>query len=123
MGQTNYNFLIKTADESKAGTDSNIFLVLYGENGQTVETRLNQYIKGNAFERNDLDDFNIKLDDVGEIYKIDLRSDCRYAGAGWRLSYIKITKEGSKHRALAKMPLFTQLDGRINYTYVTRILF
>ena len=100
MGQTNYNFLIKTADESKAGTDSNIFLVLYGENGQTVETRLNQYIKGNAFERNDLDDFNIKLDDVGEIYKIDLRSDCRYAGAGWRLSYIKITKEGSKHSSM-----------------------
>ena len=29
-----------------------------------------------------------------------MRSDCRYAGAGWRLSYIKITKEGSKHSSI-----------------------
>lgn len=95
MGKINYNFSIKTADEYKAGTDSNIFLVLYGENGQTVETRLNGYISGNAFERNNTDNFKIELDDIGEIYQIDLRSDCRYAGAGWRLSYIKITREGS----------------------------
>lgn len=100
MDQVNYNFSIKTADEYLAGTDSNIFLILYGENGQTVETRLNGYIKGNAFERNHTDDFTIPLDNVGEIYQIDLRSDCMYAGSGWRLSYIKITKEGSSHSSM-----------------------
>lgn len=61
---------------------------------------MNQYISGNTFERNDIDNFKIELDDVGEIYQIDLRSDCRYANAGWRLSYIKITREGSTRSSM-----------------------
>jgi len=100
MSNVNYKFEIKTADQHKAGTDSNIFLVLYGESGQTVETRLNKHIKGNAFERNHTDKCEISLDDVGEIYQIDLRSDCKYAGAGWRLSYIKITRGNSEHTSV-----------------------
>jgi hypothetical protein len=91
-----YKFEIKTGDQSGAGTDSNIFLVLYGEYGQTTEVRLNGYCSGNAFERNKTDSFAIMMsDDVGRVYQIDLRSDCKYAGSDWLLSNIKITRVGN----------------------------
>lgn len=90
-----YKFEVKTGDEAGAGTDSNIFVVAYGEYGQLPETRLNGHISGNAFERNKKDTCTIKFDDdVGRIYKIDIRSDCRYAGSSWLLSNVKITRQG-----------------------------
>jgi hypothetical protein len=49
----NYEFTIHTGDQATAGTDSNIFVVLYGERGTTDEVRLNGYISGDAFERID----------------------------------------------------------------------
>lgn len=89
-----YKFKVKTADEYKAGTDSNIFVVLEGEFGKTEEKRLNGYISGNAFERNDVDEFTVPYDiDVGRVFRIILRSDMMYAGAGWRLGYIEITRK------------------------------
>lgn len=91
-----YEFQVKTGDEYLAGTDSNIFIILEGEKGMSEEKRMNGYIKGNAFERNQLDKFTIDFDtDVGRVFQIKLRSDMRYAGAGWLLSYIKIERKGS----------------------------
>lgn len=92
MGQK-YHFEIKTGDEYMAGTDSNIFIVLYGETGQLDEVRLNGYIRGNAFERNQTDHCDIEFDeDVGRIYQVVLRSDCKYGGSDWRLSYVKVSR-------------------------------
>lgn len=92
-----YNFEVKTGDQSGAGTDSNIFVVMYGEFGQSNEYRLNKYISGNAFERDDTDKLSIDIpDDIGKVFSIDLRSDNTYAGAAWLLSYIKITRDGDE---------------------------
>jgi hypothetical protein len=91
-----YHYEIKTADEYQAGTDSNIFVTLIGKNesGSDIETeeqRLNGHISGNAFERGDLDEFDVPYGiSVGKPYKIKLRSDCRYAGSGWKCGYIKV---------------------------------
>ena len=88
-----YKFTVKTADEYLAGTDSNIFVVLEGEFGKTEEKRLNGYVSGNAFERNQKDVFTVPYDkDVGRIFRIHLRSDMMYAGAGWRLAYMEIQR-------------------------------
>ena len=99
-GKIEYNIEIKTADEYLAGTNSNIFIILHGEKGQTVEERLNGHISHNAFERNQIDSLSLPLDDVGEIYKIDLRSDYMYPGAGWRVSYVKVTREDSSRSSM-----------------------
>ncbi len=97
MGKVKYYFTIKTADQMYAGTDSNIFVVLYGEYGQTHEERLNGHISGNAFERNNTDTCSIALEDVGNIYQLALRSDMAYAGADWRLSYIEVQRDGNSY--------------------------
>lgn len=86
-----YNFEVHTGDELYAGTDANIFVQLIGERGITNEVRLNGYISGNAFERNQTDRFSAPFNrDVGDIYHIKLRSDHMYPGADWLLDYIKV---------------------------------
>jgi hypothetical protein len=88
---TDYSIRIKTADQSGAGTDSNIFLALHGESGRTAEVRLNPLISHNAFERNSTETVLLRnQSDVGRIYQVDIRSDDKYLGSDWRLDWIKI---------------------------------
>ncbi len=91
---TTYKFTIHTVDQANAGTDSNIFLKLYGDRGISPEVRLNKYISGNAFERNKTDTCSIEYDkDYGEIYMIEVRSDMQYAAPDWLCDYFKIEKK------------------------------
>ena len=91
-----YNFTVHTGDIYLGGTDSNIFLQLQGDLGKSFMFRTNGHIKGNAYERDQIDKFSINLEgDYGDIHTIYLKSDCMYAGSGWFLDYIKIKKEGS----------------------------
>lgn len=90
-----YHFKIYTGDEACAGTDSNIFVILQGVYGRSREYRLNGNIKGNAFERNQCDEFDLTIEEkVGQVYRIFLRSDCRYAGSDWLLNKIVIHEVG-----------------------------
>lgn len=90
---TTYTVNIKTADETGAGTDSNIDLVIYGSWGQTSSIRINPLISGNAFETGDSDDFNFAAKNVGEIKSIKITSDGSYAGSSWKLKSITIKNE------------------------------
>ena len=76
-----YAIKVYTAYENGAGTDSNIFIKLYGERGETEEFELNRLISGNAFEQYTIDVVELNLDDIGIITKFDLRSDKKWAGA------------------------------------------
>lgn len=94
MSKTKYVLKFHTGDEYLAGTDSNIFVTLFGTLGQSDEYRLNGLIKRNAFERNHTDSLSLELpESIGDIYSIELRSDCMYAGSGWLLDYIEVTRE------------------------------
>lgn len=93
-----YKFIVKTKDQHLAGTDSSIFVRLYGERGISNEVRTNPYIKKNAYERNKQDVFEIPFDsDYGDIYKIEVRSDMMYSSPAWFCEYFKVSKVGSKH--------------------------
>jgi hypothetical protein len=86
-----YQLTIHTGDQATAGTDSNIFVVLCGERGNTDEVRLNGYITGDAFERNQTDTCTVPFsDDVGDIYKIVIRSDERYSASDWLLNRVEV---------------------------------
>lgn len=86
-----YQVSIKTGDKVGAGTDSNIFMTIYGQKGQTGEIRLNGLLSGNAFERNQIDALALQgYLDVGTLTKVKIRSDGNYAGAGWYLERITI---------------------------------
>lgn len=91
-----YEISVYTADERYAGTDSNIFLIFRGVLGRTQEYRLNGHIRGNAFERNQTDRLTLDLEDIGDVFEIQLRSDCAYAGSDWRVGWIKIKNPSNK---------------------------
>ncbi|MBP2172995.1 PLAT/LH2 domain-containing protein [Methanococcus voltae] len=106
-----YKINIKTEDRRYAGTDSNVFLKLYGERGISETYRLNKYIKGNAFKRNATD--HVELDvgqDIGDIYKIKLSTDGRFAGSGWLPDFMTIVNDGSD-RQETKFFVNQWLDG------------
>lgn len=96
-----YKFSVKTADELYAGTDSNIFIIMHGAKGISHEERLNPHIHGNAFERNHTDKFEIDFKmDLGEIYQIEMRSDCHHLGSDWNCNYIEIGKASNDQRSM-----------------------
>ena len=71
-----YTIRVKTSDEGGAGTDSNIYLRLIGDQETSDEIRLNSLISGDAFERNDLDSAVITRENVGWVYKISEVTGC-----------------------------------------------
>lgn len=99
-----YEIMIKTGDVYLAGTDSNIMIVLYGETGTSEDYRLNGLISGNAFERNQTDTCTLDIDDIGRVYKIDIKSDCKYGGSDWYLSNIKVQRKGTSSTSTTDDP-------------------
>jgi hypothetical protein len=57
---TEYTVRVCTGDKTGAGTDSTIFVTIFGASGQLAEQRLNGLISGNAFERNQTDSVVLK---------------------------------------------------------------
>ncbi|KPU43506.1 PLAT/LH2 domain protein [Oxobacter pfennigii] len=91
-----YNISIHTGDEVYAGTDSNIFIQLIGNKGISEEYRLNGLLSGNAFERNDTNKLTLDVGaDCGDIYRLKIRSDCRYGGSDWLLSWIDVKQDNN----------------------------
>ncbi len=93
-----YQMSIRTGDRSGAGTDSNIYVTLYGTKGKTREIRLNGYIKGDAFERGDLDHVRFAAEDVGDLKSILVRSDNKYLGSAWMLEYMDVRKLNERNK-------------------------
>lgn len=57
--QYTYKISVKTGDRPKAGTDANVYIVLYGEGLESKETKLDACFH-NDFERGQQDSFHIK---------------------------------------------------------------
>ena len=50
--EVSYKVTVYTGDVSGAGTDSNVFITMTGENGDTGERQLSEANNTNKFERN-----------------------------------------------------------------------
>lgn len=114
-----YHFKIHTGDQVYAGTDSNIFIRLFGTRGESTEYRLNGHISGNAFERNQTDTCDIDVgDSCGDVFKIELRSDCRYGGSDWLLDYIEIKENGVANALNARFNICQWIKDTSTKTYL-----
>ncbi len=89
---------VKTQNSSGAGTNSDIWLTIYGTNGNTGEIELDVYAgDGDNFEKGDLDCFHVGVDkSIGTIEKITVKKNDAGVGADWGLEYIEISEEVSK---------------------------
>lgn len=64
----NYQIQVKTANEMSAGTDSNVYISLYGSNGELTDMQLKNDQNKKLFEKNSLDVFDLdQLVDIGKV--------------------------------------------------------
>lgn len=92
-----YQIKVKTGSAFGAGTDSDVYIRLVGDQGTTDEVLLNYGMtnqintRGNPFETKgyDVGVFNFNKD-VGEIKRVEVRTDRSGAGADWLLDAIEV---------------------------------
>ena len=88
---TKYEIDVKTGGVSGAGTDANVFIVIYGEYGDTGKIALKKSrTNKNAFEKDRVDSFNEVARYVGRIKKVRIGHDNKGSFAGWYLENITI---------------------------------
>ncbi|XP_075441794.1 lipoxygenase homology domain-containing protein 1 isoform X2 [Ascaphus truei] len=91
---TTYIIQVKTSDVSGAGTDANVLLIIFGENGDTGTLALKQSDNSNKFERNQMDVFRFSdMLSLGDLCKVRVWHDNSGIGPGWHLEYIDVKDE------------------------------
>jgi hypothetical protein len=81
-----YKVAVTTGDRRGAGTDANVFITIFGENGDSGEQKLSG--ARNCFERNKTDVFGVECVDLGKIRKIRIGHDGTGFGAAWFLDKV-----------------------------------
>ncbi|XP_034374132.1 lipoxygenase homology domain-containing protein 1 isoform X3 [Arvicanthis niloticus] len=96
MEWTSYTVSVKTSDILGAGTDANVFIIIFGENGDSGTLALKQSANWNKFERNNTDTFNFSdMLSLGHLCKLRVWHDNKGIFPGWHLSYIDV-KDNSR---------------------------
>ncbi|KAF7660325.1 hypothetical protein LDENG_00284760 [Lucifuga dentata] len=91
---TTYTINVKTSDVSGSGTDANVWLIIFGENGDTGTIMLKDSNKSNKFERKQTDTFRFSdILSVGELSKLRVWHDDKGLASGWHLEYIDVLDE------------------------------
>ena len=80
-----------------AGTDANVFLIMYGDKGKSGKMKLkNSMTNKNKFEKGKKDVFKIATSNIGEITKINISHDGAGPGAGWFCETVTVNNLTSK---------------------------
>jgi hypothetical protein len=90
---------VKYLNFTGAGTDGNIFLIIYGSSGlQTSELKLVNFeeTEKDLFEKSSIEKFRIKDIDVGQICKINVSHDGTDFTDDWHLESVTITMDSIK---------------------------
>uniref|UniRef100_A0A8D1I1A2 Lipoxygenase homology PLAT domains 1 n=1 Tax=Sus scrofa TaxID=9823 RepID=A0A8D1I1A2_PIG len=96
MEWTSYTVSVKTSDILGAGTDANVFIIIFGENGDSGTLALKQSANWNKFERNNTDTFNFPdMLSLGHLCKLRVWHDNKGIFPGWHLSYVDV-KDNSR---------------------------
>ncbi|XP_062273857.1 lipoxygenase homology domain-containing protein 1 [Scomber scombrus] len=85
-----YEFIIITGDVKGAGTDANVFITIYGVNGDSGKRHLRKKFR-NLFERGRADCFVLEMLDLGELLRIKVEHDNSNSSCGWYLECIEVT--------------------------------
>ena len=68
-GQMRYTIIVMTNGDKDAGTDSGVFLTIYGDEKQTMPIHLLQTKQGNdaQFQPNSVNIFQFDFEDIGQV--------------------------------------------------------
>ena len=89
MANHTYNIRIKTGDDPMGGTDSNVFIQLFGTNGQTESIFLPpQDIF--AFESGGTDKFVLQAPAIGDLTRCCVGHDNSEGESGWLVEAVTV---------------------------------
>ncbi|KGL83888.1 Lipoxygenase homology domain-containing protein 1, partial [Tinamus guttatus] len=119
---TTYIVKVKTGDKKNAGTDANVFIILYGSKDDTgiISLKASKSNK-NKFERGKVDEFTVESVDIGDLKKIKIGHDNKGSSTGWFLEWVEIDAP-SLGRCL-KFPSGRWLDKSEDDGAIERIIF
>jgi hypothetical protein len=94
MKQNIYTIYVRTGDDPTAGTDSNIFLQLFGTQGQSDEIHLPARDLF-SFESGGTDKYILEIPDLGEVVRCCLRQDNSETGpsSGWQVKDVRVVDD------------------------------
>lgn len=85
-----YELIVITGDVKGAGTDANVFVTIFGVNGDSGKRQLQQKFR-NLFERGRTDRFVMEMLDLGELLRVKVEHDNHGSNCGWYLECIEVT--------------------------------
>ncbi|CAF1459513.1 unnamed protein product, partial [Rotaria sordida] len=89
---TSYEIIVYTGDKRGAGTNSQVYITLFGKAGKRTEKiHLKNSNNKDPFERNQTDKFYVKGDYIGELIKLCIEHDNTGLSSGWFLDRIVVT--------------------------------
>ena len=108
-----YHIRVITGDRNGAGTNANVFIEVFGANGNSGVHKLDN--ARDNFERNKSEVFQISYVDLGDIQRIRIGHDGKGWGAGWFLDKVIIeTGEGvTKYFLCGRWLAADEDDGQI----------
>lgn len=83
-----YTIWVKTGEEALGGTDSNVFIQLFGSGGNTDVLHL-PAPDVFAFEAGSVDKFVLEVPDVGELTRLCIGQDAS-ADSGWYVETVRV---------------------------------
>ncbi|MBN1679283.1 MAG: hypothetical protein JW966_03270 [Anaerolineae bacterium] len=89
--QNIYTVYIRTGDDTLAGTDSNVFIEMFGTGGSTGEIHLPARDIF-SFEAGATDKYILEVPDIGDLTRCCLRQDDSETGpsSGWQVKDVRI---------------------------------
>ena len=87
-----YRVSVWTSDVFGAGTDANVYIQIFGEDGDTGRIDLDNPGK-NDFETNQMDVFEFENMNVGKMSKIRIGHDNSGLGAAWHLDKVVVENQ------------------------------
>lgn len=91
--RSTYTITTFTSDLKGAGTDANVFIILYGDISSSSRQKL--LASYNSFDRGSIDTFTLELHDLGELTEISIGHDQTGFSSNWHLAQVIVKKLGS----------------------------
>ena len=98
---TDYKISVKTGDFRKAGTDADVYVTMFGDEGDSGQKFLDNKMENN-FERNKEDVFVLQMASVGNLKKIRVGHNNKGPSPGWFLDSILVEVEGRTYQFICQ---------------------
>lgn len=113
MSELPYVVTTRTGSHFGAGTSAKISVILHGENGQSQKCKLGGLFSS-TFGSGEVDAFNVRCDDLGEIYGIEVSNESLFLKDDWLIEEITVAR-GVRHW---RFPIFSWLPGNTSQLFL-----